>query len=200
MTSYVGLRPSQPSALSSLLTDAGAKHIQDSLPLEVLHNLRYQHEWTQLRLETLNSGLATGTSAPSALDLNSRAPTLNRSRSPSRTFSIQSLKLVTGHPPRHFYLHPDFQAHLVNGEISPDEFPIQREWVLPMSTGERWTLRQFVELFDCLPTRSPLIIGAKKHQDAKRVLMAMLSHSGMGGDGTIVYYIMQEGDVKPRQN
>jgi tRNA-splicing endonuclease subunit Sen15, fungi type len=38
------------------------------------------------------------------------------------------------------------------------------------------------------------------HQDAKRVLLAMKAHQGMGGDGTIVYYIVQEGEVKPRQN
>jgi len=46
------------------------------------------------------------------------------------------------------------------------------------------------------------LVGANgfKHQDAKRILLAILSHNGMGGDGTIVYYIMQEGDVKPRQN
>ncbi len=28
----------------------------------------------------------------------------------------------------------------------------------------------------------------------------MRAHEGMGGDGTVVYYIMQEGEVKPRQN
>jgi tRNA-splicing endonuclease subunit Sen15, fungi type len=38
------------------------------------------------------------------------------------------------------------------------------------------------------------------HQDAKRVLLAMKAHEGMGGDGTVVYYIVQEGEVKPRQN
>ena len=36
--------------------------------------------------------------------------------------------------------------------------------------------------------------------DAKRVLLAMMSQNGMGGDGTIVYYITQEGAIKPRQN
>ena len=110
------------------------------------------------------------------------------------------MKVVTGHPPRHVYLHPDFQAHLVTSGISPGELPVQKEWVLPMNIGEKWSLRQFAELFDSLPARPPLIVGTKKHQDAKRVLMAMLSHNGMAGDGTIVYYIMQEGDVKPRQN
>ena len=37
-------------------------------------------------------------------------------------------------------------------------------------------------------------------KDSKRILLAMLAHNGMGGDGTVTYYIMQEGEVKPRQN
>ncbi len=39
-----------------------------------------------------------------------------------------------------------------------------------------------------------------RHQDAKRVLLAMRAREGQGGDGTLVYYIVQEGEVKPRQN
>ena len=39
-----------------------------------------------------------------------------------------------------------------------------------------------------------------EHKDQKRVLLGMRAHDGVGGDGTVVYYIMQEGEVKPRQN
>jgi hypothetical protein len=39
-----------------------------------------------------------------------------------------------------------------------------------------------------------------QHQDAKRVLLAMKAHDGYCGDGTVAYYIVQEGEVKPRQN
>lgn len=38
-----------------------------------------------------------------------------------------------------------------------------------------------------------------KEWGGKRLLLAMVD-KGMGGDGTVVYYIVQEGDVKPRQN
>jgi hypothetical protein len=70
-----------------------------------------------------------------------------------------------------------------------------------MSIGERWTLKRLCAVFDALPTRTPLQgSGSHSHQDAKRVLLAMLSHQGKGGDGTIVYYIIQEDAVKPRQN
>jgi tRNA-splicing endonuclease subunit Sen15, fungi type len=99
------------------------------------------------------------------------------------------------------YIHPDFQAHLILNSISDSEVPIQPEWVLPMNIAEKWSLARLADVFDSLPKREALV-GANgfKHQDAKRMLLAMLSHNGMGGDGTIVYYIMQEGDVKPRQN
>lgn len=33
----------------------------------------------------------------------------------------------------------------------------------------------------------------------KRVLLGMVDR-GMGGEGTVVYYVVQEGAVKPRQN
>lgn len=70
-----------------------------------------------------------------------------------------------------------------------------------MNIGEKWTLKRFCTVFDALPPRAVLLgAGSHGHQDAKRVLLAMVSHQGKGGDGTIVYYLMQEGEVKPRQN
>ena len=94
-----------------------------------------------------------------------------------------------------------------------------------MSLGEKWTLKKFCAVFDALPAREALEVAVANDddgggaagaagaacaagaagidldwKDAKRVLMGMLSTNGMGGDGTIVYYIMQEGEVKPRQN
>lgn len=192
MAADLGDRAPEPSALSNLLNDASAKRSSDALPLEVLHNLQHQHEWKDLRVETLS---AVSISSLPTLDL-------TRTMSPSRSLSRPSVgKLLTGIPPRHIYVHPDFQAHLVKNDMRVDDFPIQREWILPMSIGEKWTLRMFCEVFDLLPPRS-LLLGANgvQHRDAKRLLLAMMSHNGMGGDGTIAYYIMQEGDVKPRQN
>ena len=73
--------------------------------------------------------------------------------------------------------------------------------MLPLSIGETWTLTRFCDVFDALPKREALQ-GANgfRHQDVKRVILAMVGHQGRGGDGTVVYYVMQEGDVKPRQN
>jgi hypothetical protein len=38
-----------------------------------------------------------------------------------------------------------------------------------------------------------------KQWGGKRLLLAMVDRE-MGGDGTVVYYVVQEGNVKPRQN
>lgn len=38
-----------------------------------------------------------------------------------------------------------------------------------------------------------------KEWGGKRLLLAMVDR-GMGGEGTVVYYVVQEGAVKPRQN
>ena len=40
---------------------------------------------------------------------------------------------------------------------------------------------------------------ATKEWGGKRLLLAMVD-KGMGGEGTVVYYVVQEGAVKPRQN
>lgn len=70
-----------------------------------------------------------------------------------------------------------------------------------MSIGEKWTLKRFSAIFDFLPEREAVEgFNGFRHRDSRRVLLGMLGHNGMGGDGTVVYYIMQEGDVKPRQN
>lgn len=94
---------------------------------------------------------------------------------------------------------------MIKNAIKEADIPVETEWVLPIALGEKWTLRRFAEVFDSLPDREPLMWmnleeNREPHRDAKRVLLAMLSHAGSGGDGTFVYYVMQEGDVKPRQN
>lgn len=66
-------------------------------------------------------------------------------------------------------------------------------------------MKQFCWTFDGLSERDVINVSATdgeniQWKDSKRVLLAMLAHNGMGGDGTVTYYIMQEGDVKPRQN
>jgi tRNA-splicing endonuclease subunit Sen15, fungi type len=188
-----------PSALTTFVDSAAAQLPTNALPLEVLHNLRYQHSWTDLRIRLSPASSIDTTAIDNFNNADALGP-LSRSAVP-QALQAPPVSLLSGFPPRPIYTHPDFQAHLLAHGLTDTDIPAQREWVLPMKIGEQWTLKRFCAVFDALPTRTPLRgAGSHSHQDAKRVVLAMLSHQGKGGDGTIVYYIMQEGDVKPRQN
>ena len=188
-----------PSALSSFIDASSAKLPTNALPLEVLHNLQYQHNWTDLALHPSSYSSFDN----STLDSLNQDPSLHSLSHTTKPATLHSppVPLLSGLPPRPIYTHPDYQAHLLAHNIIDTDPPPQQEWVLSMSIGEKWTLRRFCAVFESLPQRTPLQgAGSYRHKDAKRVLLAMVSHQGRGGDGTVVYYIMQEGDVKPRQN
>ena len=84
-----------------------------------------------------------------------------------------------------------------------EQFP-EREWVLPSHLQEKWSLKSFAEVFDMLDVVPP---GDGEEEDdvvgwqwrgknrQKRLLLATLTD-----DSTVVYYIMHDGTVKPRQN
>lgn len=103
--------------------------------------------------------------------------------------------MISGYPPVELYP----EAHRKSR---------RREWVLPTSLAEKWTLRKWAEAFDAVGRYPPEIgeDGAvveeakveenEKAKDAKkRMLMAVV-----GSDGTVVYYFVHDGVVKPRQN
>ncbi|KIW99666.1 uncharacterized protein Z518_11079 [Rhinocladiella mackenziei CBS 650.93] len=141
----------------------------------------------------------------------------------------ETVTLISGLPPQHSYVHPDLQTYLIKHSIPDTSLPVQRELVLPLSLGENWTLSRFCAVFDHLPERQVIHVqgaggsgrpmgtqatpadgsangsatgrvGGYEHRDQKRVLLGMKARDGGGGDGTVVYYIMQEGEIKPRQN
>ena len=61
--------------------------------------------------------------------------------------------------------------------------------MLPVDLREKWSLRKGAEVFDSLPE------GFWGKGKGKRVLFAVVAE-----DSTVVYYVMHEGVVKPRQN
>jgi len=84
----------------------------------------------------------------------------------------------------------------------------EREWVLPTHLGEKWSLHSFAEVFDAIDTMPPADEEEEVDEDVtrvgqkwrgqnrqKRLLLATLHD-----DSTVVYYIMHDGIVKPRQN
>ncbi|KAF2139416.1 uncharacterized protein K452DRAFT_289974 [Aplosporella prunicola CBS 121167] len=122
--------------------------------------------------------------------------------------------MLSGLPPRRLYTHPDEQVALLKAGVA--EPAPQREWVLPTQLREAWTLGRMADVFAgvCVV---PEPIGAgigkegegkewewkdaeeeeheRKWRTAKRVLLAVVED-----DSTVVYYLVHDGLVKPRQN
>ncbi|KAI2630459.1 tRNA-splicing endonuclease subunit Sen15 [Xylaria nigripes] len=101
--------------------------------------------------------------------------------------------LIAGLPPRRLYMHPDDQIALVKSNSVPDSEVFDTpevELVLPTHISEKWTIKAFAGVFDSLP------VQASSHPERpKRIVLAIIHD-----DSTIVYYLMHDGIVKPRQN
>ncbi|KAF2091163.1 hypothetical protein K490DRAFT_71391 [Saccharata proteae CBS 121410] len=179
--------PPHPSALTTLIQSTNQTtpptHTTDhhALALQVQHNLHHQHHWTSLRLHTHSS-------------LNPSSP-LPR-------------PIISGLPPRRLYIHPDEQIDILKEDarrkkagLEKMEVLPQREWVLPTQLNEKWSLRRMGGVFDGLGVVPPGEggdgdgEGEGKWRMTKRVVMAVLED-----DSTVVYYIVHDGLVKPRQN
>ena len=222
-----------------------------NLAVTVLHNLRHQHDWTSLRIHT-HSPISSSQSRSS--------PEVCTDRDPRESSPLLLRPLVSGLPPQRLYLHPEDQIALIaadkrarlhmeeSGDIASEQPWIgklrrpRREWVLPTQLREKWSLRQFAEVFDSIelepsaanssnidikareshhgggegkardPSREhetgegPLegLVGqvpedSSRYEgskdEVKRLLLATVND-----DSTIVYYIVHDGIVKPRQN
>ncbi|KAF2221907.1 tRNA-splicing endonuclease subunit Sen15 [Elsinoe ampelina] len=181
-------------------------HLQH-LTLQICHNLQYQHNWTSLTIHHY---------AP----IESSSTTGKRKRTPLPR------PLISGLPPKRLYVHPDEQIALLqaakktitetNGKdgeanllkmVKPDP---EREWILPTHLQEKWSLSRFGEVFDQIGFVPPdgggendldeeIVSDADKARNPwrtkKRVLLATLDD-----DSTVMYYIVHDGIVKPRQN
>ncbi|KND92848.1 putative tRNA-splicing endonuclease subunit tsp-1 [Tolypocladium ophioglossoides CBS 100239] len=102
----------------------------------------------------------------------------------------QPRPLIRGLPPKRLYLHPDDQVEALAHERSTGEKLFQdpeHEWVLAVQLVEKWSLASFAAVFDSIHHEA----GTR----AKRIVLATLHN-----DSTVVYYLMHEGMVKPRQN
>ncbi|EDU46406.1 Sen15 domain containing protein [Pyrenophora tritici-repentis] len=168
---------------------AGNTHLpnEQSLARQILHNLQYQHYWSDLQVHT-------------------HSPTTN---------DLLPRPLVSGLPPQRLYVHPDEQVELLKkadrerkaraaGEAGGLEVKAEpeREWVLPTRLNETWTLRKLAGVFDVIsmvpPTTGSSNTGgdtANPWRTTKRVVLATVD-----SDSTVVYYIVHDGVVKPRQN
>lgn len=103
-------------------------------------------------------------------------------------------------------MHPDQQVEELKAGVKEEdeEVHVEREWVLPTHLLEKWSLSRFAEVFDAVGEEPPEVDGEeireegrrkRRRRGGKRVLLATV-----GDDSTIVYYIVHDGIVKPRQN
>ena len=110
-------------------------------------------------------------------------------------------------------MHPDEQVEMLKAGVKEEDVSVEREWVLPTHLREKWSLRRFAEVFDAVGERPPPALGGDgeeeeeedvlqsvgdcegKRRGGKRLLLATVSD-----DSTVVYYIVHDGIVKPRQN
>ena len=213
-------KPSQPSALTNLIaasTPAPSNPLTANT-LQILHNLQHQHLWTSLQTHEIELP-ASSQDTPSS----SASPSAS---SPTTTTQY----LISGLPPHHVYIHPDEQLYMLQRGLRETDIELERLFVLPAVQGQSWSLARLAAVFDTLPggegrpaaaatAGGTDIEGSEgdkaaklaeyyeyrekasltKEWGGKRILLAMLDRM-MGGDGTVVYYIVQEGAVKPRQN
>jgi tRNA-splicing endonuclease subunit Sen15 len=182
-------KPPVESSLQSLLADAARAskttghpaHLHQ-LAATILYNLQYQHDWTELSIQTTST--VTGSALPRPL--------------------------VTGVPPRRAYVHPDEQTEILKAEHETGEkitLSPEREWVLPTHISEKWSLKKFSEVFDSIeavppsstdtpePVDDEVGSGWRGKNRQKRLLLSTLHD-----DSTVAYYVMHDGIVKPRQN
>ncbi|KAL2074583.1 hypothetical protein VTL71DRAFT_8361 [Oculimacula yallundae] len=157
-----------------------------NLASQVLHDLQYQHDWRSLTIHT---------------------------HSPLTSLPLPR-PLISGLPPKRAYTHPDEQVEILKAEHKSGERIAQRperEWVLPTQLQEKMSLKKFAEVFDGVGNVPPCPDGEEEGEEdegekqvgwqwqganrQKRILLATLND-----DSTVVYYIMHDGIVKPRQN
>jgi len=174
LTSFI--TSSTPSSPSSQSEPHYPSHLH-ALALNVLHNLQHQHDWRALTIHTVSA-------------------------SPTSTLPLPR-PLISGIPPRRVYTHPDMQLQLIKAGLREDDVDPERIYIVPSVLREKWTLKTFSEVFAGVPTpweertRQSGEDGKRKWEgdEVKRVLLATVDE-----DSTVVYYVVHDGIVKPRQN
>ncbi|KAF5095849.1 hypothetical protein D0Z00_002989 [Geotrichum galactomycetum] len=108
---------------------------------------------------------------------------------PSDPNSPREYTVCTGVPREQ--LHPD------DPPVVPEDAPRSREWVLPVKTDEKWSIREWAEIFAAIKAVDDGTSnnGGSSSSNLSRVIMASVTN-----DGTVVYYFVNKGITKPRKN
>jgi tRNA-splicing endonuclease subunit Sen15 len=116
----------------------------------------------------------------------------------TETHLLDVLRIVHNHLLHQAYWHslavhdsPELPRPLIAG-IPPEG--TSKEWVLPVNLREKWSLRKWAEVFDALPEEVETEEAGGRRGN-KRLTMGVVSD-----DSTVVYYVVRDGIVKPKQN
>jgi tRNA-splicing endonuclease subunit Sen15, fungi type len=154
----------------------------EALTKIVVNNLENQHDWTAVKVHANPGHLPR--------------------------------QMISGLPPQRLYMHPDEQIEIIKAEKEQNQQipqPPEVEWVLPTHLAEQWTIGRLASVFDAIEALppghdSPHVKSSVGLDDArwkewrgpkrgKRLVLATVQD-----DSTIVYYLIHDGIVKPRQN
>ncbi|PLB46768.1 hypothetical protein P170DRAFT_428058 [Aspergillus steynii IBT 23096] len=200
-----------PSALSSLIAASASPNPLSASTIQILHNLQHQHLWTSLKAHDIpipSSTPSTADEASSTLFLISGIPPHHVYIHPDE----QLYMLQKGLREDDVELERMFVLPTVHGQSWTlrklaavfDSLPdTAEEEALGSSVddGEERAGSEDGEKAAKLAAYYEYRQKARQTGEwgTKRLLLAMVDRS-MGGDGTVVYYVVHEGAVKPRQN
>jgi tRNA-splicing endonuclease subunit Sen15 len=123
-----------------------------------------------------------------------RLETLTLPADPSNSNTRREYTVCTGVPREQ--LHPD------DAPVEPEGAPRLREWVLPVKTDQKWSIREWAEIFAAIKevdnggdSDTNGNSSSSGSSNLSRVIMAAVTN-----DGTVVYYFVNKGITKPRKN
>ncbi|KAL4896664.1 hypothetical protein BDV59DRAFT_111284 [Aspergillus ambiguus] len=203
----------EPSALTSLIASTSTpSNPYSASTIQTLHNLQHQHLWTSLQVHELpllhtSKPSSGGTTQPPPHLLISGIP-------PNRVYTHpdeQLYMLEKGLREEDVELERMFVLPTVQGQSwslrkmaavfdslpSADSAQVQSSGEDIDEEGQKKSPEKAAKIAEYYKRRKQAL--QTREWGGKRILLSMVD-KGMGGDGTIVYYVVQEGAVKPRQN
>lgn len=200
-----------PSALTSLIAASASPSPLSASTIQVLHNLQHQHLWTSLKVHDI----PIPSSNPPATDGTISTLFLVSGIPPHHVYihpDEQLYMLQKGLRDEDVELERMFVLPTVHGQSWTlrklaavfDSLPdtVEEEALgASVDDGEERAGAENAEKAAKLATYYEYRQKARQTGEwgTKRLLLAMVDRN-MGGDGTVVYYVVQEGAVKPRQN
>ncbi|KAL5337668.1 tRNA-splicing endonuclease subunit Sen15 [Aspergillus crustosus] len=195
-----------PSALTTLIssTTTTTTPAHSATTHQILHNLQYQHLWTSLEIHDLP------TSFPASL-ISGIPPHRVYTHPDEQLYMVERglreedielervfvLPTVQGQSWSLGKMAAVFDALPEPTDEDEEEGGVDDENEDETEAQEQTDAEKAAKLAEYYDYRAK----ARRTEEwgGKRLLLAMID-KGMGGEGTVVYYVVQEGTVKPRQN